>query len=84
MNPAAKIYAYVLEKAASEPMLIRADLYRSLSSVIGDENLSRSLLLLAEEIASIELKHRQMLLDLERPAPPSVGENGDGIDGTKR
>ncbi|MBM3851601.1 MAG: hypothetical protein FJ399_00435 [Verrucomicrobia bacterium] len=68
MTAATRIAEFVIEKAADEPMMTRAQLYRDLASLVVDENTARALIALSVELEQIERRHEQLVLDFKKAA----------------
>lgn len=67
-KPVQLLNRYVLDRSATEPLPVRAELYRALAEVVGDQAESKRLRSRASELESIDEKHRQLVLDFQRGA----------------
>lgn len=63
MNAAARMTAFVLDRAGEEPIARRARLYRDLAELAVDESIALRLQVLAAELEDIEARHHQLVLD---------------------
>lgn len=70
MNPEAApadfLAAFILDQLASQPLGRRVILYRCLASETKRKSLRDECLKLADELESIERRHRQLTLNFER------------------
>ena len=85
-SPLASLYHFVAEKAPDAHPTKRAQIYRGLASIIGDENDARTLLERAEECEALERHCRQLTLSFGMPKPRPLApatycgiHRGDGV-----
>ncbi|MBI3885903.1 MAG: hypothetical protein HY302_09280 [Opitutae bacterium] len=67
-TPFDRISAFILEHSAELPLSKRAGLYRDMADLTTDEARADTLTALADDLAAIEQRHDQLVLDFKRRA----------------
>lgn len=66
MKPLTRIVDFVLAQSETQPLAVRISLYRDLAAIAATAKQARDLTALADELAAVEAKHQQLVLDFQR------------------
>lgn len=69
-RPVSAICRYVLEKSATDTVVVRAKAYRDLAEIIGDESLAQKLSAMANDLERVDAQHRHLLVNLDEGRKP--------------